>query len=336
MYNKNQGNGKPRNNKGYSNNKKYSNNGRDNYNKNAKGGGKKPFAKKEFNGYQNRLRLKKVEPSTYCEEVLKTLFNAATVTPEEVKYFRRSIVENHHLYKIMVSCENHFASGYQYMTVGWCFATNNYANDAVNINIYIDDEFLKQVHSDIKGIIESKTLEAISQILLLSGKPVRYLMNSAEYETQKKYMPKSWVVDKNQTWPNFSGNDIYSEIALKVSGHIVLRNNFSNTNIKLGNRLDDILADYLKKTFKIPAIRSIPFSGIVLYDDIDRRYKRAVIQKCDKDNKIHFRSKKDDSKFITNVILNAVEFEQRAHRHKYNKRYDVIYDGEILEDKATK
>lgn len=319
MYNnrKSYGDRDNHNNKGY--NKRYSN---DNRQSNKGGYNKKPDNK--FNGHQNRMRLKQVEPSTYAEKVLEQLTgNKPTV--DTLKYFRKSITQGHHMYKIYISNENHFCSGYSYMCVGWAFATDNYKDDAVNITIFIDPEFISQIHSDIKNLIESKALLLMSETLLMSGKPVRYCMDSATYENQKRWLPKAWVIDKNQSWPELNINKIKSEVQLKADSKVVLRNNISNTGIKLGTKLDDMLTDYLNDKFGV-SMKVLPFVGCNLYCD---KTILATITKCGKDKIIHFRSKDADVNFVTSIILGAVEFEQRGHKFKYNKEYDVIHDGDI-------
>lgn len=328
--------------KSFGYNKKYSN-GKKNYGKSNNNYHKKSnYDTNKFNGHQNRLKLRKVEPATYAAEVLSIL--KTDLTQDEIDYFRRSICGNHHLYQILISNENHFVSGYSYNVIGWAYATNIYKSDAVNLHIMINPDFLTKMGSNsdrIFSIIKFKTLSLLSTILLNSGKPVRFLLSNEEYNTQSKYLPKSWVVDKDQKWQALCDNQYVDASTVNIgttNGNcIVIRNNFCNASVKVGHQLDYPLRTELKERFGISYMKVIPFAGILLYvkpegsedDETVKAEIFASINKCDRNGEIHYYCALDKKDLVEDIVIFGINYECKDHKYPYNKDIKIIYDGEL-------
>lgn len=338
--------------KSYNNNNYHSNNykTKNSYHKSNKD--TKKITKPEFNGFKNRIRLKRVEPSgpaIITQAALENLYdfymnqplfdhinfsNDCNPVHEDIINFRKNLFDNYHLYKILVSNENHFIPGYSYRMVGWVSCSREYKDDAANIHIWLDRTIVGNEEDKLYNIIFFKTVSLISELFLKLGRPVRVMIPTDIYEKQKRYLNKSWVVDKSQNFNSIFGNTIYADEV----GYTVIRNNVCTIPIKIGGSLDSLLIDnIMSKHAKVTSTKPIFSKGINLFCKGSSLIPgssqlMAQIDKCDKNNEIHYRCLSEDQPEVENIIKESLEFESAIQKRSVDiSKIEIIYDGEIKE-----
>lgn len=313
---------------------------------------KKPFNKKKplpkYEGFKNGIKLQRLDPSGHSETFISKYFidvlnrtpdlakalniNSEIVTNDDVIRFRHNLFNGYHLYKIMVSVENHFVSGYTYRTVGWVVGHSANRKDHINMTIVIDNEVIKNSHGNkLYSILYFKAMALASELFLKSGYATRIMLPKESYNVQKKFLNKSWFVDNEQVFTEPLGNRI--DLKNEDSKYIVLKNLASTMPIKIGDAIDCGLLNYLWSTYdRISYIKAIPFVGVKLFEKIgEDSVEFARVTKCDKDKNIHLYCKHEDVDILCDVINAGIEYENSFYKHPYDNTDDIsiIYKGDI-------
>ncbi len=343
------------------NNKKF---GKKNFSGNKKGNNKFQSRKPKhiYEGFKNRIKLKRVDPSGYTEEFLEDFYEYFKDSPfakyfhieedfpnrREVINFRKHLLNGYHIYKILVSAENHFIGGYTYRHMGWVVGhSEQHSKDIMNMTLILDKSLVGDVDSNLHNIIFFKAMVLASELFMKSGKIIRTTIRKDIYDSQKKYLSKAWVVDEDQTFTGPLG-DTFNFKEDSNLNYVVLKNSSYSIPLKVGNKIDLALLDYLQITGncdKLSAINPIPSVGVELYAKIpstisgeDGHRIFASITKCNKEREIHFRCSENDADEVENLIKIGICFENSFYKHTYYKYNDpseikIIRDGDLLPKK---
>ena len=312
-------------------------------------------------GFKNRIKIKRVEPSGYTNAFIKDYMRSLSddidteVTPIEVDNkdvisFRRHLYNGYHLYRILISVDNHFVSGYTYRAFGWVVAhTASHNREAVNMTIVLDKSLTNGDKSNLNNIIFFKTMAIASEIFMKSGKIVRIMIPKDKYENQKKYLNKNWVVDNDQSFTDVFGNEKTND--QQESEYVVIKNMACTAGIKIGSQADAGLLKYLKDRYdsisgilpiadpdnsglstKVAILKNAP--GLLSERENNKTLTilLAVIKKCT-NNEIHYNCNEADKGKVEDVIKNAIFYENSFYKHPYDNPANIklVYDGAIPE-----
>lgn len=305
-----------------------------------------------YERFKNRIKLRRIDPQGNTDAFLKDLYSYLGYDPiadhigidgdspthEVMINFRKHLFNGYHLYKILVSVENHFTSGYTYRDYGWVVGHSERGKDAMNMTIILDKTLVGDTDCDLHNIIFFKALALASELFTKSGKIIRVMIKKDIYDKQKKYMSKAWNVDDDQTFTSLLG----SVINLKDNelNYVVLKNSSYGLPIKVGTKIDLPLLEYLQiRSEKLLAINSRAFAGIDLYTKnpsvIGGHRLFASISKCDKSKEIHFRCSDNDVSDVENIIKDGIFYENSFYKHVYDDVSEIklIHDGDLLSKK---
>lgn len=320
---------------------------------------KKP--KTNYIGFKNRMKIRRVEPSGYTNAFIKDYLNSLSddvdteinpieIDNKDVINFRRHLYNGYHLYRILISVDNHFVSGYTYRAFGWVVAhTASHNRDAVNMTIVLDKSLTNGDKSSLNNIIFFKTMAIASEIFMKSGKIVRLMVPKDKYDNQKKYLNKNWIVDNDQSFTDVFGNEKVNN--QQESEFVVIKNTVCTAGIKIGSQADAGLLKYLKDRYDSvsgilpitdPNSSELSTTVAILKSAPGLLHERennktltillAVVKKCT-NKEIHYSCNDADKSKVEDIIKNAIFYENSFYKHPYDDPTTIklIYDGDISE-----
>ena len=180
----------------------YNSRGKSDFNKksNNSSNGHKPYKKSNNNhprpkGFMSNVTLNHLDVSYYSKVIFDTYLDG---THEEYVDFRSKILDNYHVYEIVSTVNNHFASGYDTARIAYLVAERPSKKDrrTVRLSIFPADEIEKNADPNgaafvlFNGIIQAKNLFSCL------GYKVSFLLSREFYnKTSGLYKKNKFVED---------------------------------------------------------------------------------------------------------------------------------------------
>lgn len=307
---------------------------------NKKPHGKAPKFNKAPQLFKNVIRFKRMDPRTYAKEAMRAY--AGEPTREENINFRSALFDCYHLYAIIASTENHFTNGYSYKQVGWMAARKEVpckTGNTLNITIWNSDE---NISDDLWQNVYYAAANMANDMFKQMGHQVRFIAGTKYYKNHLKDFGSNWIIDgRSNTFTDIFDNSVTLYQKGKAGSAKILPTDLTENRVILisrgvgsfisyGKDIGNDVSEYIMLEYNVK-MEVIPYKGIKLIDDRTNELL-ATVKKCNNKSEV-FVSDANPTNYslIEDIIKYGVEFENKDHKHPYNKieRVKVIFEGSI-------
>lgn len=292
------------------------------YNKSGFKGNNNRFKKSTRpSGFKSKIALAWADPQHYAAEVA----NVVSENDDKLtRYIRGRLYKGFHLYKVRVSLNNRFTSGFTFKTVGFlAFSDNGLKNTTnnpvVSMNFVPTDEVL-ELNNDLITHIELNAYIAGSKLLEVCGTACNFAIPSDLAKTRENQInAMGFKKDLNATIM-----DIFGEELNQKTGYDIFVANHSGIVCSISGAFhtDKFLKDFFKEHLDGYSYIIGPMDSKISIKDKNNTVV-AEISKCehDKDKKtrtIKYWAIDSINTTISKLIKKGIEVENEGHKTPYD------------------